>query len=344
MRFMLSPRRTRLREDPCMTEFVYGRVDGLCESVKKYAVMTMDIPWSLVKDRIGGTPTSITMVRGLEHKYLDELVRELPIVDMVVGIGGGVAVDAAKYFAWKRQCSLALVPTIVSVDAYVSPEVAVRDSGVVHYIGKVSPEKIVIDYRAIQSAPRHLNTSGAGDIYSSRTALFDWKLAHEKTGESYDENIAAAARRVLDTLVANASEIKNVTEKGIRTLVELHSEESRLQIQAGKSRPEEGSEHAFFYTLENLTNRSFIHGQVVGTGIYISSHLQTHDEDEAAQVMDSMGLLFRPKDYGISREEFINTILGMRDYSRKGKLPFSILDAADISPQRAARLWDKLSS
>jgi len=326
-----------------MTEFVFGSVDGLGKSAGKYAVLTMEIPWNLVKDRIGGTPASVTMVTGLENEYLDHLVNELPRIDTVFGIGGGVAVDAAKYIAWKRQCSLILVPTIVSVDAYVSPEIAVRYSGVVKYVAKLSPNKIIIDYKAIQSAPKNLNTAGAGDIYSITTALFDWKLAHEKTGESYDENIAAEAQRARDKLVANADEIKNVTEKGIRVLVELHKEENRLQTLAGKSRPEEGSEHTFFYTIEHLTRRNFVHGQAVATGIFVSSHYQRNDEDKVGRAMSSMGLVFRPREYGVRREEFVDTLLKMKSYSEKATLPFSILNLVEITRRDAETFWQELS-
>jgi len=327
-----------------MTELVYGKIDGLGTSLDKYAVMTQEIPWNLVKDRIGGTPVSVTMVQNLEHEYLDCMVSELPKVDAVVGIGGGVTIDASKYFAWRRDCPAVYVPTILSVNAYATPSAAVREGGLVKYLGNAIPQKIVIDYEAIRSAPKRLNTAGTGDVYSCRTALFDWRLSHEKTGESYDEEIAGGSRRVLDTLVKNAGDIKDVTTQGIRTLVDLHLETNRLQVAAGKPRPEEGSEHIFFYALEDLTGRNFLHGEVVGTGIYVASHFQSNEEDEVAQVMDSMGLMFRPRDYGLSGEEFVSAVLNMKKYSQRAKLFFSIVDLVDITRQDAKRLWAKLVS
>jgi glycerol dehydrogenase-like iron-containing ADH family enzyme len=307
--------------------------------------MTMDVPWGLVKDRIGGKPKSVVNVTGLEHDYLDHLIETSPTVNTVVGIGGGVATDAAKYFSWKRKCALVLCPTIVSVNAYATPAAAVREpDGRVNYTGNVKPSKVVIDYAAIQSAPRRLNTAGTGDVYSCRTALFDWKLAHEKKGEAYDKDIAAGSQRILDKLVANAKEIKNVTEAGIKTLVELHVETNRLQVLAGTPRPEEGSEHIYFYTVEDLTGRSFVHGEAVGTGIYVLTHFQSQEEDHVGAVMDSMGLMFRPRDYGVSRDEFIDTLLGMKRYAREKHLFFSVLDTVDVTRDDAESLWRKLSA
>ena len=304
--------------------------------------MTMDVPWGLVKDRIGGKPSKVVMTEGLENDYLDRLVRELPEVDTVVGIGGGVAIDTAKYFAWKRGCKAVFIPTIVSVNAYATPGAAVRFSGKVNYLGNVIPERIVIDYLAIQSAPKRLNTAGTGDIYSCRTALFDWWLAHEKKGEFYDEKIAGESRRILSTLVSNSSEIKNVTEKGIKTLVQLHIDTNTVQLAAKSPRPEEGSEHLFFYALEELSERAFVHGEVVGTGIYILTHFQNNEEAVVEREMDAMGLMFRPKVYGITHDEFVNTVLQMKQYSEEAKSMFTIVNVVDITRNDAETLWKKL--
>lgn len=328
-----------------LTDYVYGTINGLGETIGSYSVMTMEVPWNLVKDRIGGKPKNVVNITGLEHDYLDHLVQSSPTVDTIVGVGGGVATDAAKYFAWKRKCSLILCPTIVSVNAYATPAAAVREpDGRVNYTGKVTPSKVIIDYPAIQSAPKRLNTAGTGDLYSCRTALFDWKLAHEKNGEAYDKEIAAGSQRLLDKLVANANEIRNVTEKGIKTLVELHVETNRLQVLAGTPRPEEGSEHIYFYNLEDSTGRSFVHGEAVGTGIYVLTHFQSNEEDHVGSVMDNMGLLFRPQDYGVNREEFIETLLGMKRYAREKHLFFSILDVVQVTRDDAETLWRKLSA
>lgn len=325
------------------TSVIFGKVDGLGDTFGKFAIMTMEIPWGLVKDRIGGKPVQVVMTEGLESEYLDRLVRELPQVDTIVGIGGGVAVDTAKYFAWKRGCKAVFIPTIVSVNAYATPAAAVRFKGKVNYLGNVIPERIIVDYPAIQSAPKRLNTAGTGDIYSCRTALFDWWLAHERVGEAYDEKIAGESRRILSTLVGNAHEIKNVTEKGIKTLVQLHIDTNTVQLEAKSPRPEEGSEHLFFYTLEDLTGRMFVHGEVVGTGIYVLTHLQNNEEGIVEREMDEMGLMFRPKDYGISHDEFVRTVLQMKRYSREAKSMFTIVDVKDITRDDADLLWKRLT-
>ena len=81
----------------------------------------------------------------------------------------------------------------------------------------------------------------------------------------------------------------------------------------------------------------------MGTGIYILTHFQNNEEAIVEREMDAMGLLFRPKDYGITREEFIDTVLQMKRYSREAKSMFTIVDVVDITRDDAEMLWKKLA-
>ena len=116
-----------------------------------------------------------------------------------------------------------------------------------------------------------------------------------------------------------------------------------MQLAAKSPRPEEGSEHLYFYTLEEQTGRTFVHGETVGTGIYVLTHFQNNEEAIVEREMDAMGLLFRPKEYGVTLDEFINTVLGMKRYSQEAKSLFSIVNTIDITRDDAERLWKKLS-
>lgn len=323
-------------------DIIYGKIDGLGDSLGKYGVLTMEIPWDLVKDRIGGKPVVVEMVKDLSRSYLDAMVSKLPEVETIVGIGGGVSIDATKYFAWKRKCKVVFVPTAISVNAYVTPRAMVRDNGMLVGEGRTNPDKIVIDFPAILSAPKRLNTAGAADVYASRTALFDWRLSHEKTGESYDEEVVKETEKMLDTLIRESEEIRKVSEQGVRMLVELHLETRRI-LDMGGARPLSGSEHLFPDALEEMTGRSLVHGEVVGTGIYAMTHFQTNKEDEVAKVLDGFDAMFRPKDYGVSKDEFVNTLLHLKEYHERTKHPFSILNVAKITRDEAESLWTKLA-
>lgn len=330
-----------------MTEFVWGTLDDFGSSIGRYAVATQEVPWAMVKNRVGKPPVCVSMVDGLDKPELERLVENTPEVDAVVGIGGGVCLDNAKYLAWRRNCAAILIPTIVSVNAFATSNVAMRENGVANHVRTPPAEKVIIDFGVIQNAPKRLNTAGVGDIYSCETALFDWKLANGATGEWYDESIAARTREIVRRLISESDAIRNVTERGIRSLVDLHVETVVVQELAKSSRPESGSEHVYFFSLEHTTGRSFLHGEAVGTGIYVLRHFQAGDEEESARTMDELGLLFRPEEQGVGKEEFISAVLHMKEYASyetyRKKLPYSILDTAKIGRDDAESLWKALA-
>ncbi len=95
--------------------FGAGSVDGLGRELGRFVVATMDIPWQVARDRLGGTPEAVIMVNSMEIEVVDRQVAAAPKCDTVVGIGGGQAVNLAKYFAWKRGIRLVSIPTVLSV-------------------------------------------------------------------------------------------------------------------------------------------------------------------------------------------------------------------------------------
>jgi glycerol dehydrogenase-like iron-containing ADH family enzyme len=212
----------------------------------------------------------ILALRRLGHVvgYMGDGINDAPALhDADIGISVNQAVDVAKYVAWKRGMKLVLIPTIISTNAFATPNAGLRKKGKVEYLGEARVDRLVIDYRLIKTAPKGLNVSGVGDILSCHTACFDWKLAWEHGGEAlrYDEKTEKRSLALVEKIDANVEAIRDVTNEGIRTLVECELEIVDICVGPGGPghfRSEEGSEHFFFYNVEHRTGRGFIHGWI----------------------------------------------------------------------------------
>ena len=311
-----------------------GAILNIACGVGKFVVCTMDIPWKLTKDSIGATPLAVVMVDSMEESVIDSQLAALPQCDTIIGIGGGQAIDVAKYFSWKRGVRLMSIPTVLSVNAFVTPSAAVRRGNDVVYLGEASPDPLVIDYDVIRTAPVDLNVAGIGDLLSIHTASFDWEYAHQcgKSEYDYSAEAVAKARATLANVMEKVEDIANVTDAGIDAIVNGYIEVNSICIPAGHYRVEEGSEHYLFYAMEKKYQRSFIHGHIVGLGIYVMSRLQQNKAEEITKFMDKVGLRYRPEDMELTREGVKEVLMNLKDFvCSRSDLWFTIINDADFS-------------
>ena len=76
-----------------------GSIDGLGRELGRFVVATMDIPWQLVKERLGATPAAVLLVESMEREVLDKQLATMPDCETVLAVGGGQAIDLGKYLA-----------------------------------------------------------------------------------------------------------------------------------------------------------------------------------------------------------------------------------------------------
>ncbi len=325
---------------PNIKQIDYG--EGAAANVGRlfdsYLAVSMDVPWALTRDLLGKPPEQVHLVESVDFETVDRLAKSAPPVEAVVGIGGGQAVDVAKYVSWKRGMKLVLIPTITSTNAFATVTAGLRHGGKVEYLGEAKVDRLVIDYNLIRTAPKGLNISGAGDVLSCHTASFDWKLAWEHGQEplGYDEKTARRSLALIDRIDQNAELIREVTNDGIRVLVECELEIVEICIGTGGPghfRSEEGSEHFFFYNVEHRTGRPFIHGWIVGLGIFLMSRLQGNRPDFITDLMNRLNLPYHPRDLKLTRQDVTEALGTLRARTRADQRWWSIIDAREIGPE-----------
>lgn len=322
--------------------FEYIDINQALEKIGEYAIFSVDPPWKRCEEKLTHKPSKVFMVESLEKEILDRYVASAKGVEWIVGLGGGIANDAAKYVALRNLAKYVSIPSVVSVNAYLTSKAAVRENGVVIYTGDKFPDLTVIDIPLIRSAPKRLNISGVGDVYSTRTSLLDWAVARDRLNEVYDERVVREAQEVLQTMRNASNDIRDTTSKGVEAIVEAQARITSLQwpfLQKNKIWPEEGSEHIFFYTLENVTGKTFLHGEIVGLGSVISTHMHGGDKSDVISDLDAYGLRFRPADNNISYEVFAKTINNMRRVAHEMNLYFPVLDEYKFKEEEIRDLW-----
>lgn len=309
-----------------------GSVDGLGRELGRFVVATMEIPWNLVRDRLGAAPAAVLMTESMEETWFDAQVAAAPPCDTVLAVGGGQAIDFGKYLAWKRGCRLVTVPTVISVNAFATPKAAVRRQHRVDYVGHASPDPLVIDYDLIRTAPASLNIAGVGDILSIHTATFDWETAARAGCDthSFSADDVAGARRIVQTIEDNVAEIRANTDLGLQTLIDAYLRINTICLPADHYRTEEGSEHFVFYELEERLGRSFIHGHIVGLGVYLMSRLQENAHGQMVDLMNRLDLHYHPANLDLDRQTMSDSLANLRQFCERRGLWYSAVNERPI--------------
>jgi glycerol dehydrogenase-like iron-containing ADH family enzyme len=196
-------------------------------------------------------------------------------------------------------------------------------------MGWVVPEAVYVDIDVIQSAPALLNRSGVCEVLCYHTAHHDWKLAHDKGKTEpqwpYDERLVIEARQVMDTVMGKLDEIRDVSEEGIRTLMNANRWGGATYHNAGwNPRHIEGIDHFLFYALESVTGKAFIHGQPVCLGIYAGSVLQDNEAERMLSAIHRVGVDIRPEAMGITWEDVAEAMRILPEYVEQAGLWYTV--------------------
>ena len=126
--------------------------------------------------------------------------------DLIIGIGGGKALDTAKLVAHYARLPIVTIPTSgATCAAWTALSNVYSDQGAFLYDVPLSrcPDLLIVDYDLIQSAPRRTLVAGIGD------AIAKWYEASVSSGHSTQTLTIAAvqqARVLRDLLLQKAGE------------------------------------------------------------------------------------------------------------------------------------------
>ncbi|MEM2160289.1 MAG: sn-glycerol-1-phosphate dehydrogenase, partial [Candidatus Nitrosotenuis sp.] len=225
--------------------------------------------------------------------------------DLIIGIGGGRSVDVAKMISYNLSKPFVSVPTAASHDGIASPFVSVKGEKP-HSLVATAPLGVFVDIDVIKKAPKKLLAAGCGDLVAKITAVKDWQLGRDNTGEyygRYSSNLASMSAKIL----LEATEKKK--QPDIRDIVEALISAGVASCIAGSSRPCSGSEHLFSHALDKLAPGVGLHGEKCGIGAILMAKLQGQDWKKIANTLKNVGAPTSAKQIGLKKEVIAQALI-----------------------------------
>jgi len=254
------------------------------EEKRSVLLITSRPAWNAVEEQLKGLHIAARIeVTQANTAHWDDLQASIENQEseIVYAVGGGLVADAGKYLAMKLNLPLVVLPTALSVDAFLTYASGIRRDGCVYYIETKTPETLILDLDVIAGAPASIRAAGITDVMSIATGSWDWKFAHEQgknpPGMEFIPWVYDNAQSILNGVMDCAEAAGRGDKDGLKTLYDCLAMEVQLCNQAGHARPEEGSEHYFAYAVENEMGHGLPHGDLVGPAILLMAHLQGQD-------------------------------------------------------------------
>jgi len=307
------------------------RVDQLpvsdIEEKRPVLLVTSAPAWNAVQENLRG----LNIVEKIEvteatTEYWDNLQSNIVNLksEILYAVGGGLVADASKYIASKLNLPLAVLPTALSVDAFITAASGIRKDGCVYYIETKVPETLILDLGTISKAPASIRAAGITDVMSIATGAWDWKFAHEQNknpqGMEFIPWVYDNAQSIFSGVLDCAEAAGRGDRDGLKTLYDCLAMEVQLCNQVGHSRPEEGSEHYFAYAVENEMGHGLPHGDLVGPAILLIAELQGQDTTKLKKALKACHLPLK----NIPQSMIDHTLKILPAYCERHHLSFGI--------------------
>ena len=196
--------------------------------------------------------------------------------DLIIGVGGGKALDAAKLLAHQSRLPIVTIPTSAATcAAWTALSNVYSDQGAFLYDVALPrcPDLLVLDYGLVQTAPRRTLVAGIGD------ALAKWYEASVSSGHSERSLIIAAVQqaRVLRDLLLQKSvaALENPGSPLWRDVVDASVLLAGVIGGMGGAQCRTVAAHAVHNGLTHLLqSHGTLHGEKVAYGILVQLRLE----------------------------------------------------------------------
>lgn len=243
-------------------------------------------------------------------------------VDVLVGMGGGKAIDTAKIAADRAGIPVIIVPTIASTDAPCSGcAVLYTEEGAfdgVHY-QKMNPQIVLVDTKVIAEAPARFLVSGMGDALATwfEARSCDRTQSPNECGGLSTLTGLNLARLCYETLLAYGAAAKIAVTEHIVTPALNHIIECNILLSGlGFESSGLAAAHAVHNGLTALPEtHAFYHGEKVAFGVLTGLALTDASPQEVQNVYafcENIGLPTTLDDIGLSGADKTKLMIAAR--------------------------------
>ncbi|MFA6292687.1 MAG: glycerol dehydrogenase [Victivallales bacterium] len=231
-------------------------------------------------------------------------------IDILVGMGGGKAIDTAKIASDRAGIPVIIVPTIASTDAPCSGcAVIYSEDGIFDsvYYQKMNPQVVLVDMGVIANAPTRFLVSGMGDALSTwfEARSCDRTRSKNECGGLSTMTALNLAKLCYDTLMTYGLSAKIANEKHIVTPALNHIVEANILLSGiGFESSGLAAAHSIHNGLTALEEtHSLYHGEKVAFGVLTGLYLTDASPAEIETVFsfcEEIGLPTTLADIGLA--------------------------------------------
>ncbi|MDD3185966.1 MAG: sn-glycerol-1-phosphate dehydrogenase [Anaerostipes sp.] len=262
--------------------------------------------------------------------------------EVIVSVGSGTLNDMAKFMSQRTRIPYVIVCTAPSMDGYASEGAPLIYKGRKISYDAWLPMAILGDTNIMKDAPMHMLRAGYGDVIGKLTALADWRLSQEQTGEYFCETITELVQKAIKKVVDSTDALAKREEDAVLYLIEALTLTGVAMGLIGVSRPASGAEHmlSHYWEMAFIEHGKYpeLHGIKVGIATPIIAQIFEEMRDElpesVIQMMPSrdyvedllkrVGAPVYPTDVKIDKELFYRSIIEGNTVRER----YSILDLA----------------
>lgn len=238
-------------------------------------------------------------------------------INVVVGVGGGSAIDTAKATAHYEHLPVVIIPTVVATDAPCTGlSVIYNDDKTFnsYLFYPKNPEAVIVDSEVIANAPVSFLVAGMGDALGT---YFEARACQRTDAPSLEfggitRSAMALCKLCYETLKEYGVAAKTACENHLVTPALDAVIEANVYLSGvGADNGGLAVAHSFYNGLTALGGHSAPHGNCVAFGTLVQLVLENAPTAEFKEVQDfcrSVGLPVTLEEIGITTDEQVKTI------------------------------------